>query len=133
MGLDFNHSRDEDGRSDCCPQWSYGGFNRFRKALAAAEGFDLDQMQGFMTDDIHGGDPRPIAGRSWDDVTTDLKPLLNHSDCDGELTPEECAQVFPRLRKICDGLDDTYDRQNDLALAECMVTCAAENTPLEFC
>lgn len=30
-------------------------------------------------------------------------PLLDHSDCDGELTPEECKQ-------IADGLDDILSK-----------------------
>lgn len=132
MGLDFNHGPGEDPSSNCCPQWSYGGFNRFRKALAATEGFDLEQMQGFSTGDSFEGTRVP-GPRDWDEITSDLKPLLNHSDCDGYLTPEECAQVFPRLREICDGLDDDYDRRAGLALAECMLICAAEGTRLEFC
>jgi len=133
MGLGFNHSADEDGWSTCCPHWSYGGFQRFRRALAKAEGFDLKSMQGYATDDVHGADTRPLGGRSWDEVATDLKPLLNHSDWDGELTPEECAQVYPRLREILAGWDDEFDRQAGLNLAECMLTCAAQGTKLVFC
>jgi hypothetical protein len=133
MGLGFNHGTDEDGWSTCCPHWSYGGFQRFRRELAKVEGFDLESMQGFGTGDIHGADPRPLGGRSWDEVATDLKPLLNHSDCDGELTPEECAQVYSRLREILADWDDDFDRQAGLHLAECMLACAAQGTSLEFC
>jgi hypothetical protein len=123
MGLGFNHSTDEDGWSTCCPHWSYGGFQRFRRALAKAEGFDLEYMQGFTS----------FGGRSWDEITTDLKPLLNHSDADGELTPEECAQVYPRLKEILADWDDEFDRQAGLNLAECMLTCVAQGTKLVFC
>lgn len=132
MGLDFRHGHREQGTYRCCPQWSYLGFNAFRKSLAAHEGFDLDQMQGYGSGNMLSSDYRH-GTRDWDEITSDLKPLLNHSDCEGELLPEECAQVFPRLREICDGLEDAYDRRNGLALAECMLTCAAEGTPLEFC
>ena len=81
---------------------------------------------------------RPGA-RSWDEVTTDLKPLLDHSDCDGEMTPEECAQVFPRLREIAAAwpkhgvaMSDAFDRKSALALAECMEVCAAGGEQLLF-
>ena len=67
------------------PQWSYGGFSRFRERLAEAESFRLSDMKGF------GGK------RQWDTVTTTLAPLLDHSDCDGEMAPDECRQVWPRL------------------------------------
>jgi hypothetical protein len=78
--------------------WSYGGFHEFRKRLADAEGIDLEGMAGFRRKPYPG-----VPGvRSWDDVATPLAPLLHHSDCDGELTREECAQVAPRLREILD-------------------------------
>ena len=113
MGLDFNNS---DAR------WSYSGFNRFRRRLAEHEGFNLDQMQGFN------------GKRDWDEITTDLKPLLNHSDCDGELTPEECKQVGPRLYGIAmTWPEDDYDRRSALVLAEDMAKCVINDTSLEFC
>ncbi|MFE3202161.1 hypothetical protein [Embleya sp. NPDC059237] len=77
MGLDFSHTD---------AHWSYSGFMRFREAIAAHEGIDLWQMQGFNSG------PDAI---SWSTVTSPLKALLNHSDCDGHLTPEECAVVAP--------------------------------------
>lgn len=136
MGLDFNHPTPDGERSRCCPHWSYGGFNDFRTRLAASEGFDLDEMQGFgkgeyFTDDrVHGTRP-------WDEIDTPLKPLLNHSDCDGHLTPEECAQVAPRLREVVNGWPDTiehhYHRLSALNLAACMEACAAAGENLEFC
>jgi hypothetical protein len=104
------------------PQWSYGGFSRFRERLAEAESFRLSDMKGF------GGK------RQWDTVTTTLAPLLDHSDCDGEMAPDECRQVWPRLEEIVRswgpeiGLTGTaaddwvhdYDVQNGLALVQLM-------------
>lgn len=120
MGLDFSHT---------AAHWSYGGFTRFREALAKHEGIDLSVMDGFR----RYGDDRPR--QSWDDVTTPLKPLLNHSDCDGELSPAECRQVAPRLREVIDAVwpDDCYDRRQGLALADGMDDAAEANEPLEFC
>lgn len=121
MGLDFSHTD---------AHWAYSGFGRFREALADHEGIALPEMVGF------GGH------LSWGTVTTPLKPLLDHSDCDGELTPEECSLVAPRLREVIEALwpnpdlDDVracHDLQAGLALAEGMEAAAAANEPLEFC
>ncbi|MER6221121.1 hypothetical protein ABT189_11125 [Streptomyces sp900105755] len=71
--------------------WSYTGFGAFRRWLAQAEGFALDEMHGF-------GGQRP-----WNDVSTTLAPLLNHPDDDGpDLTPIRCAAILPRLQEIAD-------------------------------
>jgi hypothetical protein len=104
------------------PHWAYGGFGRFRRRLAESEGFALDEMEGFK------------GRRSWSDVATPLEPLLNHSDCDGELTPEECAQVAPRLREVISTwLPDDYDARSGMDLADAMEQCAANDENLEFC
>lgn len=113
MGLDFSHGE---------AHWSYSGFHRFRVELAAAIGVDLDQMQGF------GGEI------SWENVNNPIIPLLNHSDCDGELSPEECRQIAPKLKEIVSNWpEDDYDRRQAERLAEAMETCANEGDALEFC
>ncbi|MEV4056483.1 hypothetical protein AB0J55_35210 [Amycolatopsis sp. NPDC049688] len=69
--------------------WSYTGFDAFRRWLAQAEGFALEEMHGF-------GGQRP-----WNDVSTDLAPLLDHPDDDGpDLSPGQCAAMLPRLQEI---------------------------------
>ena len=76
-----------------CPdvEWSYSGFAEFRRWLAQAEGFDLDEMYGF------GGD------LPWSSVTTVLEPLLDHPDDGGpDFTPAQCAAMLPRLEAIVD-------------------------------
>lgn len=107
------------------PQWSYGGFKLFRERLAESEGFDLSQMAGF------GGT------RDWDEITTDLKPLLCHSDCDGEMTAAECAQVAPRLYGVLAswdqrGIDLMHDLRSGAELVKAMEMCAAGNLTLVF-
>jgi hypothetical protein len=67
----------------------YSGFHRFRVLLAAEDGIDLESMAGFAK-----------AGLPWAEASTTLAPLLNHSDCDGELTPAECSAILPRLKEI---------------------------------
>jgi hypothetical protein len=123
MGIDFSHTD---------AQWSYTGFGTFRRALALFEGFELDAMDGF------GGD------QPWSAVHTDLAPLLNHSDCDGELTPTECRQVAPRLRVVIDELWPAelavweidpaahFNRSSGLRLADGMDAAAASAEPLQF-
>jgi len=81
----------DDDASSPDVSWSYTGFGVFRRWLAQAEGFVLDEMRGF-------GGQRP-----WTDVVTTLVPLLDHPDDDGPgLTPAQCAEILPRLREIAD-------------------------------
>ena len=125
MGLDFTHDTDPDGYSTCCPSWPYSAFMRFRRRLAACEGITLDDMRGFSGE-------RPC--REWSEFTTPLKPLLDHSDCDGDLSPEDCATVAARLRQIVEHWpEDDHDRQKALDLSACMEKCATEGVSLEFC
>lgn len=89
--------------------FSYGGFASFRRDLAQAVGIYLDSMQGFKRDG-----PRT----SWSVINHPLVPFLNHSDCDGELTPEEAAQVWPALVAAADaGFPDLDD--GDLMTKRC--------------
>jgi len=114
------------GFANADAHWSYGGFNLFRTALAAREGIELDRMHGFTRDD---------DAISWDTVHTALKPFLNHSDCDGEMTPEECAQVAPRLRDLVRSIwrPGDYDYEHGMCLVEGMERAAANGEPLIFC
>jgi len=109
--------------------WSYHGFGRFRERLAEAEGFNLREMRGFKPFDA----PETWVGKSWDDVETPLKPLLNHSDCDGYLDDYECEEVLPRLREITVGWPrDDYDRRQVQALIEGMEHCIEHGCALVF-
>jgi hypothetical protein len=63
-----------------------------------------------------------------------IVPLLNHSDCDGELTPEECATISPRLRELAAAWpEDDYGREHALRLADDMDLAARLDCHLEFC
>jgi hypothetical protein len=112
MGIDFNLTE---------AQWSYSGFNNFRRRLANKIGIELNNMDGF------GGKI------SWDTIDDTIKPLLNHSDCDGELSPKDCKKVEPRLRKLVkDWDDDDYDKIQALLLADGMKVSYTKNIPLKF-
>lgn len=82
MGLDTTHNA-----------WhgSYGRFNSFRHELARRIGIDLREYIGY-------DDDGPKGTKRLEDIDHPLMDLFNHSDCDGELTPEQC-------KKIADGLD----------------------------
>lgn len=115
MGIDFSHS---------VARWSYSGFNRARERLAETIGIKLNEMLGF---EESGGKPWPSAEKQ------PLIHLLNHSDCDGELTPEQCRVVAPALREaVAQWPEDDWDRAQFLELAEGMEAAAAEDEPLRF-
>jgi hypothetical protein len=113
MGLDFSH---------CEARWAYSGFFRFRLRLAKEIGFN--EYEEIKTID----DPR------YSKISKDpILPLLAHSDCDGDLGPEECKKVAPRLREIVSKWpDDDYDKEQALELADGMDAAAASSEPLKF-
>ncbi|WP_078610745.1 MULTISPECIES: hypothetical protein [Streptomyces] len=107
--------------------WSYSGFDAFRNALAAADGIDLQAMQGF------GGD------RPWSTVTSPLGPLLDHPDDRGQLSVAECEQVLPRLSKIvADWAAGDLGRSADDLLEDAsglvavLEVCVREGAPMVF-
>lgn len=113
MGLDFQGSD---------AHWSYSGFNRFRGRLQSFYGAlnwnELDTIE------------KARAALP----TCPILPLLAHSDCDGELSPEECGQVSPVLRAlVAFWPEDDYDRNQAEELCDGMDECVKENTPLIFC
>lgn len=113
MGLDFSHGD---------AHWSYRGFNRFRERLATIIGFNLREMDGFT-----------YNGLSWGLIDDPVKDLLNHSDCDGELTPEQCSIIVPRLKELISNWnEDDWDRQGANDLIEGMQEAIANNENLEF-
>lgn len=40
------------------------------------------------------------------EINTFLEPLLNHSDCDGELTPQECEKIVVGLNYILNNFNE---------------------------
>jgi hypothetical protein len=113
MGLAFD-------KSDA--SWSYSGFNRFRERLATELGFDLRAMQGF------GG------SGEWRNVRDPLKPLLNHSDCEGSIGPGPMKKIAPRLMEIVSKWPaGDYDKMMGERLARDMADCAKKNERLNFC
>ncbi|MGV9316564.1 hypothetical protein ACWDR0_30925 [Streptomyces sp. NPDC003691] len=108
--------------------WSYSGFAAFRRRLAEAEGFVLDEMRGF------GGE------RPWTQVCTALEPLLDHPDDGGDdLSPVECASMLVRLEVITDRWaredgDQLLQQHIEDArkLAAALRVCVEKEVPLAF-
>lgn len=125
MGLDFSHGD---------AHWAYSGFMRFRTKLAAEAGIALQCMESFAWNlselkpykaiTIYGdSDKKEYIGIqpviAWSSINDAIKPLLNHSDCDGELTVKECKKVLPRLRELISKWDDDdLDKVRAIKLAD---------------
>jgi hypothetical protein len=124
MGLDFRTAGipyEEDLDFNERAHWSYSGFHHFRERLASAIGLKLDEMEGF------GG------RKAWDNGHP-LTPLLNHSDCEGELSAAKCGLVAFGLNEIIHKWpEDDYDRQNAQKLFNHMVKCLETRRALQFC
>lgn len=70
--------------------FSYIGFNNFREELAEKIGCNLREMEGFCEN-----------GKPWEPFKDDpLWKLLFHSDCDGELSADDCGAIAHRLVAI---------------------------------
>ena len=123
---------------------------------------DMGRMQGFMPSTgieifrlREGHDPDPnsdiggdyetwhgeqndwwhLHATRWEDLPEHpLFPLLHHSDCDGDLSPELCLTIAPALRDAVATWDDEdYDKTMALLLAKAMDICAMAGRRLIFC
>ncbi|MCO7175469.1 hypothetical protein ACFP7A_06370 [Sporolactobacillus kofuensis] len=112
IGLNFSH---------CDAYWTYGLFHVFRRMLAAEIGMDLNQMAGFS-----GTIP-------FSDFNDQILPLLDHSDCDGSLSVEECRRVAPRLYELTAHWPEVNFKQEIRSLIGGMERAERENQPLYFC
>jgi hypothetical protein len=118
MGLDCTHGA-----------WNgpYSHFNEFRRKIARhGMGVELETIEG------HGGDT-PWSALPVDD----LRILLNHSDCDGEIEPDDCLKLARRLLDFLDHLsvannDDRWVRDRAAQFAEGCLRAYTANEPLEF-
>lgn len=86
MGLNTTHN---------AWQGPYSSFNEFRKWLASKININLDEYIGYM---------HPDATKEITSINHKIMSLLNHSDCDGELTPEECRQIAEGIEEILNGI-----------------------------
>src|ERR1700694_3569260 len=89
MGLDFSH---------CEAGWAYSAFNEFRQKLEQER--RLKPWREF-----NGSDP--------------IFVLLQHSDCEGFIEPEDCTPLAVRLAELVRGWEpDDGDRYRALMLVK---------------
>ncbi len=117
MGLDTTHNA-----------WHgpYSSFMAFRRKIAEKIGINLDEMEGFATT----GEPKKFS-----EYTHDVIPLLDHSDCDGILTPEECKMIAKGLTEILPLFDDEKDIYYRDRVKEFIAGCElaySNNEEIEF-
>lgn len=115
MGLDTTHDA-----------WhgTYSSFNKFRTEMAKLIGMDLQKMEGF------GGN---IPFNQFKD---DLTILLDHSDCDGEISPEDRKKLSIRLDELIAGMPHDSTPFSNIELAKqfsagCKLA-AEKNEPILF-
>ncbi len=103
MGLDTSHDA-----------WhgAYSAFNRWRNYLARAAGYELLHDAGYEYPAFINWDeitPQNIEG-VW--LTTPEEPLLvifAHSDCEGQIYPDQAGPLADRLEELLPKLTATED------------------------
>lgn len=135
MGLDCSHDA-----------WhgAYSAFMHWREAVAYAAGLPpLRLMEGFGN---HYLTPRPweqfLAQLpiKWECLKPDpLHILLRHSDCDGEIAPEDCTAIADRLDALIPVMPDEDGgghignwREKTAQFVRGLRKAAAEGVPLAF-
>ncbi|MBW1739413.1 MAG: hypothetical protein JRJ69_18305 [Deltaproteobacteria bacterium] len=131
MGLDCSHN---------AFSGAYSAFNRFRQAVAKAANGSFPPH-----------DPKNnLDDRYWyfgEGYSKDTHPglyiFLSHSDCDGEISPEDCKKVADELEELLPKLDAMGKGKGHIFLvggygnvcrkfiAGCRLA-AEKNEPLEF-
>ena len=114
MGIDFSH---------CEAHWSYSGFNLFRRKIASIV-METEQL----IDDLYGD---KMIYRYM--INEPVYSFIDHSDCDGELTPEELRQIIPQLEDAVNKLEDEDgDKYRGLELIKGMKEALKNDDNLEF-
>lgn len=124
MGLSFQGSE---------AHWSYGGFNRFRQRLAEKVGLEWPEARAFISCSPAAREEDNARWQKLQSLDDPIRDLLCHSDCDGELSPEQCATIAPRLKELVADWDaNDFDKMQADLLVQGMLDCAESKEPLEF-
>jgi len=146
MGLDCSHNA-----------WhgAYSAFHRWRCEIAKAAGYPaLELMEGFF--DSSRWVPSYLKHKelyphvrmiedgslplSWDLFPDDpLKELLCHSDCDGDIQPEDCSKIADRLQEVIKNLPNDnlgghigFIKDKTSVFIDGLRLAAKYNEPLDF-
>ena len=146
MGLDTTHGA-----------WhgSYSSFASWRRSIAKHYDVPLDLMEGFWSPEgatesliksAVGNNGyldkyKKVLPIKWEVIKIPhcIKALLNHSDCDGHLTPSICGKLSKELFKIApivksvdSGFSDEYIRGKTISFAEGCKCAFYSSEKLEF-
>ncbi len=101
---------------------SYSSFGEWRAHLCRAAGLgDIEQYVGFE------------GAREWPEGDPLVK-LLNHSDCEGDIAPDDCSAIADRLEKllpIANAEGEFFSSTSDWWI-EALRRAAGAGEPLEF-
>ena len=97
---------------------SYIGFNDFRRTWARHLGFTLSVMEGF-------GGTKP-----W--TNEPLQAFFNHSDCDGEISPEDCKEILAQALIDAPLLTDSQSQYSFPILIRFCRKAVEKGEPIEF-
>lgn len=86
MGLDTTHD---------AFHGAYSSFGRFRSQL-------LSLAQSINIDDVHGYGGHISPANILDEG---VRTLINHSDCDGDFTPDQCKMIADSLEALIPKMD----------------------------
>jgi len=115
--------------------FTYHSFHEFRNRIARYCGFpnaypdtDGDIYKNFRWKEMESTHP--------------MFPLMDHSDCDGEMDPDDCGKVGAHLKVLADEWkaepenEDDKDREYDIEMAEklseVMLQCYKNDETLLF-
>lgn len=115
MGLDTTHN---------CWHGPYSSFNEFRRKLALQIGINLDEYIGYSD----------TGTKHLLDIKHDIMPLLNHSDCDGELSVEEASRIADGLTDILSGGEkmDHYLKEQITQFRNGCIRAVRRNETIKF-
>lgn len=135
MGLGTTHG---------CFNGSYSGFNEWRKKVAIAAGYlvrPVEWRNGIPSETIlidwGHVDEETLFG-VWDDTPVDpLMVLICHSDCEGNIYPEQAGPLADRLEELLPllpGSDNPFRdwRQATQKWIDGLRLAAANNEAVEF-
>lgn len=117
MGLDLFY---KNVNGEVC--FGYGAFYNYRQALFNTfDDRNLNKMHGFCDESAFNGCKEDCdkCGKTepWDNVKNNLRLLINHSDCEGELTVEELILILPELEKATEKINSKF-KEKHLQLIE---------------
>lgn len=76
---------------------SCSAFNQMRRWVASQVGINLNEYAGYWDS---------TGTKDLNTLDHDLQPLLNHSDCDGILTPAECRRIIKGIKEALSNASD---------------------------